>query len=140
MTNLPEVNVRNILKNSNTLVSLMDNIRGQSLAIVPIYTFAIPEDYQKNESNPVIRVTPVPKEDAHYADNERFLVDTFVQVDFWISRKDTSGLALMQDLIYQELHKNGYERYQPERSIDPDYPEQIMVTGLFRGRIYNEQS
>ncbi|WP_251930922.1 hypothetical protein [Latilactobacillus sakei] len=45
MTNLPEVNVRNILKNSKALVSLMDNIRGQSLAIVPIYTFAIPEDY-----------------------------------------------------------------------------------------------
>jgi hypothetical protein len=136
MTNLPEVRVRNILKDSAALVSLMDSIRGQALSIVPIYTFAVPEDYQKNESNPVVRVTPIPKEDARYADNERFLVESFVQVDFWINKKDTSGLSLMQDLIYQELHKNGYERYQPERSIDPDYPEQIMVTGLFRGRIY----
>lgn len=132
---LPEVKVRNLLNNNQTIVDLMDEIRGSKLSFPPIFTGTPRDNFLDSGENnaPWIRVTLIPSDEADYADDSRLIEFPKVQVDFWIDRKLTTELDQLERLIYDTLHSNGYERYYKVHSQDADIPTLQMVQGNFQG-------
>lgn len=59
MTRHPIVRMWDVLRKDEQLVSMMDKVRKTSAKQPLIYTFEIPESYQKTEEAPFIRLTEI---------------------------------------------------------------------------------
>lgn len=83
MTRHPLVRMWDILRKDNQLIDLLNNARGTATKQPLIYTLQIPEDYQKTEKAPFIRLTEIMNGNAlehdGRSDHYRYLfaVETF---------------------------------------------------------------
>lgn len=59
MTRHPIVRMWDVLRKDGQLISMMDKVRKTSAKQPLIYTFEIPESYQKTEEAPFIRLTEI---------------------------------------------------------------------------------
>ena len=137
---LPEIEVANILSGNKKLTQLMADLREDRLDYEPIFTDTPDDSFIKASSAPWIRVTSITGDNAIYGDDARLFEYPRVQVDFWLPEDKLISLEKLQDLIYETLHDNGYERYYKDRYHDPDLDGCLMVTANFEGfRERNEE-
>lgn len=130
---LPEIEVADYLSNDEKIVQLMASLRLDQLDYVPIFTETPDDTFIKTSSAPWIRVTPIPGDIAIYSDNTRLFEYPRVQVDFWLRKENINQVGKLQQLIYECLYQNGYERYYQDRYPDPDLDGCLMVTANFEG-------
>lgn len=131
----PEVKIRNLLNANADIVALMDKIRGRPLDYPPVFVNTPTDKFFATnlEIAPWIRVTLIPGDGADYADDNRLIEYPRVQVDFWIRKEMTKELGELEDLIYETLHANNYERYYKSHTPDADIESLMMVQGNFEG-------
>lgn len=83
MTRHPLVRMWDVLRKDNQLIQLLNDIRGEATEQPLIYTLEIPENYQKTEFAPIIRLTEILNRDALKHDGRSnhyrylFAVETF---------------------------------------------------------------
>ena len=109
----------------------MDEIRGNSIDKPQIYAETPEEAFIQNANAPWIRITPIPGDDALYADNQRVIEYPRYQIDFWISRYKTKELIKLEQMIYENMYNHGYERYYKNHTRDIDMTDLQMVQGNF---------
>lgn len=130
---LPEIEVAKMLKANQKLMALMSSLRSTKLDYDPVFTETPKDEFIKASSAPWIRVTPIPGDTAIYSDNARLFEYHRVQVDFWIRRTQMKYIEELQNMIYETLHEQEYERYYLDRYSDPDLDNCLMVTANFEG-------
>lgn len=131
----PEFKIRNLLNANPEIVALMDRIRGRPLDYPPIFSSTPTDKFFATEGEiaPWIRVTLIPGDGADYADDNRLIEYPRVQIDFWIRKEMTKELSELEDLIYETLHAQNYERYYKSHTPDADIETLMMVQGNFEG-------
>lgn len=132
----PEYKVADLLAADKPLMALLDKIRGQPLHDPPVYSetpdFTNYTGKQIVAMSPWIRVTPVPGDEAAYADDQRIAAFPKLQVDVWVIKRLVADQFDIEDLIYNTMHKAGWERYYRASVIDADTPSLRMLTFLFQ--------
>lgn len=130
----PEQVVFSILSNSD-LSDLLERIRGQPDELRGIYIGTPDFNSQTSptfdELAPWIRITALPGDLAEYSDNERFMEEQRVQVDFWIDKTKLPELHEIKKKIYKVMHDKGWERYGVTSTIDYDNKNLRMETANF---------
>ncbi|EAE1298302.1 hypothetical protein EP04_01965 [Listeria monocytogenes] len=115
---IPVIDVFHALYNDNELNGLMDEIRGTSLDTQTIFQLAIPEDFQKKEKAPLIRIESINNYGAFYCDDIRNSEIAFVQVSTMTPLlKDLAQLICIIDRVMKEA---GYEQYSDQLYREPD--------------------
>lgn len=113
MTKHPIVRIYEYLNEFNNLTEALNNIRKTNTEEPLIFTFEIPEDYQKSSTAPFIRITPIYLKENIWSDNDsesyrfNFAIETFskrISDSYQISElvikrlKEINGICYAQDL------------------------------------------
>lgn len=80
---LPVVVVYELLMNDETITSLVNPDF--------IFTMRVPEDYQKVENAPIIRINEINDYQANFANNKSIEINITVQIDVWANDLQTLG-------------------------------------------------
>lgn len=126
-----EYDIFHIFNASDQIKDYMNEIRGSSIDLPQIYVGTPPESFIQNANAPWIRITPIPGDDALYADDERVIEYPRFQIDFWILRYKTKELIKLEQMIYNNMFENGYERYYKNHTRDVDMTDLQMIQGNY---------
>lgn len=130
----PEQTVFSILTASG-LPELLERVRGKADDLGGIYIgtpdFNSDTSLSSDELAPWIRITAISGDVAEYSDNERFMEQHRVQVDFWIEKTKLPELHEIKEKLYKVMHNNGWERYNVTSTIDYDNKNLRMETANF---------
>lgn len=83
-----------------------------------IFTLEVPEEYQKIDIAPIVRINEISDNPEDYASNQPFTVVFSVQVDVWAA--DLGALDQAKQLLDAMLLKNGWAHYSGALDKDPD--------------------
>lgn len=127
----PETTVVKLLSADTDLLALTTRIRGHKPRDIPVYS-STPDFTNQTiqtiiDMSPWIRVTPIPGDDAIYADDQRVVKYPKVQLDYWVDKTKTADCDELEDYLYDKMHKAGWERYYRYSMIDGDTPQLRMV-------------
>lgn len=131
MINLNEYDIFHNFNSDQEIKDYMDKIRGKSIKSPQIYVGTPEQSFIQNQNAPWIRITAIPGDLADYADDKRFIEYPRYQIDFWILRYKTKELIKLENMIYENMSKNGYERYYKNHTRDIDMTDLQMVQGNF---------
>lgn len=126
-----EYDIFHIFNANQQIKDYMNEIRGSSIDLPQIYVGIPPESFIQNANAPWIRITPIPGDDALYADDERVIEYPRFQIDFWIYRYKTKELIKLEQMIYDNMSENGYERYYKNHTRDVDMTDLQMIQGNY---------
>ncbi|MDM5199254.1 hypothetical protein QUF79_14630 [Fictibacillus enclensis] len=83
-----------------------------------VFTIAVPDDYQKFESAPIIRINEINNSRSAWADDAVVSIDVDIQIDIWTRDYETlSQLTFKVDQIMANLE---YQQYNGITNKDPD--------------------
>lgn len=126
-----EYDIFHIFNSNQNIKSYMDEIRGNSIDDPQIYVGTPDEAFIQNENAPWIRITPIPGDEALYADNQRIIEYSRFQIDFWILKYKTKELIKLEQMIYENMSQNGFERYYKNHTRDIDMTDLQMIQGNY---------
>lgn len=113
------------------LKDYMDVIRGNSIDDPQIYVGTPDEAFIQNTNAPWIRITAIPGDNALYADDKRVIEYPRYQIDFWVLKYKTKELIKLENMIYENMNKHGFERYYKNHTRDIDMTDLQMVQGNY---------
>ncbi|WP_444649827.1 hypothetical protein [Companilactobacillus zhachilii] len=126
-----EYDIFKIFNSSTDIQDYMNGIRGNKIDLPQIYVGTPQESFIQNSNAPWIRITPIPGDEALYADDERVIEYPRFQIDFWILRYKTKELIKLEQMIYNNMFENGYERYYKNHTRDVDMTDLQMIQGNY---------
>lgn len=126
-----EYDIFHIFNVNQQIQDYMNEIRGSSIDLPQIYVGTPPESFIQSANAPWIRITPIPGDEALYADDERVIEYPRFQIDFWILRYKTKELIKLEQMIYNNMFENGYERYYKNHTRDVDMTDLQMIQGNY---------
>lgn len=127
-----EYDIFHIFNANQQIKDYMNEIRGSSIDSPQIYVETPPESFIQNANAPWIRITPIPGDEALYADDERVIEYPKFQIDFWILKYKTKELIKLEQMIYDNMFQNCFERYYKNHTNDIDMTDLKMVQGNYR--------
>lgn len=108
--NLPVKVVYDILMNDENITSLINPNM--------IFMIDVPEDYQKVENAPIIRINEISDYQEDFASNKPFTLVFSVQVDVWAN--NLKILESFQTALDALMSKNYWSQYSGALDKDPD--------------------
>ncbi|MEK5500451.1 tail completion protein gp17 [Bacillus sp. FSL M8-0168] len=107
---LPVEIVYELLMNDQTITSLVNPDY--------IFTVRVPEDYQKVENAPIIRINEINDYQSSFANNRAIEINITVQVDVWA--KDLGTLREIRQALDNLLSKHQWVQRANALDDDPD--------------------
>lgn len=112
MNEHPLVRMNVLLSDNEPLVQMMNDIREKKTDDILIFTFDLPDDYQKISSAPFMRLTEIYLHNTFYNDDEsahyRFL---FAVEVFGVTMNDTHKLSNEVIKIIKQSNGRCYDRF-----------------------------
>ena len=107
---LPVKVVYDLLMNDTNITSLINPDM--------IFTLDVPEDYQKVENAPIVRINEISDYQQDFASNKPFTLVFSVQVDVWA--RDLKTLDNIQTALDTLMSNNYWSQYNGALDKDPD--------------------
>lgn len=124
---LPSVVVYNLLMESDELAEHMD--------LDHIFTMFIPEDFQKVEEAPLIRICDLDEYRSEWVDNSAIAIDISVQVEIWCGVNDLTRLSEIRTIVDNLLAENHWQQYASTIDRDPEL-DLVRVARRYRATQY----
>lgn len=83
-----------------------------------IFTLKIPEDYQKEENAPIVRINEIADYQESFSSNKPFTLVYAVQVDVWA--KDLAILEPIREHLDNLMAEHYWSQYNGSLDHDPD--------------------
>jgi len=128
---LNEYDVFQMINSDEKITDYMNVIRGTLIDDPQIYVGTPEEAFIQNENAPWIRITAIPGDEALYADDKRVIEYPRYQIDFWILNYKVEELIMLEQMIYDNMHNHGFERYYKNHTRDIDMTDLQMIQGNY---------
>lgn len=106
-----ETSVYKLLTKNQELITLLNDIRGKPLpdGHTGVWKHTIPENYQKKENAPFIRLNPIYEADYTFSDDDAMAEEQRIQLSWWCET-DTEA-ELIKNKVDEILKGNNFTRY-----------------------------
>lgn len=124
-----------LLSSDTNLVELLDKIRGKAFDesgdfLTGVFTNDIPENYQKTDLAPFIRIEMILESESNYFGDDNYGEEQRCQVSYWTNKLGDS--LKIKKRIDEIMKVNGLRQYDAGRYPDPDIKPLLFNYRKFR--------